>query len=57
MKQSQGLGLLRFARNDCKYFCPSTYYSVKRFELKIGFGEKASLRDAVRERRERQPNG
>ncbi|WP_255325246.1 MULTISPECIES: hypothetical protein [unclassified Tolypothrix] len=26
MKQSQGLGLLRFARNDCKYFCPSTYH-------------------------------
>ncbi len=32
MKQSQGLGLLlyetlreRFARNDCKYFCPTTY--------------------------------
>jgi hypothetical protein len=30
MKQSQGLGLLRFARNDCKYFCPTTYqFSVK----------------------------
>ncbi len=26
MTQSQGLGLLRFARNDCKYFCPITYY-------------------------------
>jgi len=25
MKQSQGLWLLPFARNDCKYFCPITY--------------------------------
>ncbi len=25
MKQSQGLGLLRFARNDCKYFCRTTW--------------------------------
>ncbi len=27
MTQSQGLGLLRFTRNDCKYFCPITYVS------------------------------
>ena len=25
MKQSQGLGLLPFPRNDCKYFYPITY--------------------------------
>ncbi|BAY80683.1 hypothetical protein NIES267_01400 [Calothrix parasitica NIES-267] len=36
-KQSQGLGLLRFARNDGKYFCLPTYVreEVKTAQLRI----------------------
>jgi hypothetical protein len=38
MKQSQSLRLLRFARNDCKYFCPSTYHVIFNPIIKVETG-------------------
>jgi len=33
MKQLQGLWLLPFPRNDCKYFCPITYRVLRQLHL------------------------